>query len=476
MASVGVALSGGGHRATVWALGALLYLSEAGKSRDVTSVVSVSGGSIANGYVADKLDYAQTSPEALREAVKPLLSHIAKEGLFAFGRATNRYLAALIAVVLLASVGVLVWLGAVGVLLVDLAGGFARLGWTLPGWLDQPGWVAWYSAALVVAIIAAALVAARRSVVVDRAMARVHFSDAGRARVLNELDRTVAHVICATELQSGDHMYFSPRFVSSYRFGVGEPEDLLLSTAVQCSACLPGAFRPRRLPTARHGFRPFPNVAPSEAPSRMVLSDGGVTNNMADQWHQGFAARRRRWPELAELHAEAEELVVVNASAGWEWRPLDRWGLLRGEVAGLRRATSIMYDATTAHRRKGLVGRFDRAELSGEGLRGSLVHIPQSPWDIAERWARAGRSWPDRASRAQAVLELLRTGPQQPEDWAEIAAANAAVRTTLGALGEEVTVRLLRHAYVLAMCNLHIILGYPLLDLPADDELRDLVR
>ena len=208
----------------------------------------------------------------------------------------------------------------------------------------------------------------------------------------------------------------------------------------------------------------------------MVLSDGGVTNNMADQWHQGFSARRQRWPEPAELHAEAEELVVVNASAGWEWRPLGRWGLLRGEVAGLRRATSIMYDATTAHRRMGLVGRFDRAELSGEGLRGSLVHIPQSPWDIAERWARAVRSWPGRASRAEAVLELLGTGPQRPEDWAEITAANASVRTTLGALGEEVTVRLLRHAYVLAMCNLHIILDYPLLDLPDDDELRDLVR
>ena len=60
MARIGVALSGGGHRATVWAW-VLPYLVDAGKHRDVVSISSVSGGSIANGVVAHTVEYADTT-------------------------------------------------------------------------------------------------------------------------------------------------------------------------------------------------------------------------------------------------------------------------------------------------------------------------------------------------------------------------------------------------------------------------------
>jgi len=46
-----VALSGGGHRATIFGLGALLYLVDAGLNRSVMAISSVSGGSILNGFV-----------------------------------------------------------------------------------------------------------------------------------------------------------------------------------------------------------------------------------------------------------------------------------------------------------------------------------------------------------------------------------------------------------------------------------------
>jgi predicted acylesterase/phospholipase RssA len=59
---IAVALSGGGHRACVFALGALLYLREAGLGADVTSVASVSGGSLANATVGSRLDF--TAPDA----------------------------------------------------------------------------------------------------------------------------------------------------------------------------------------------------------------------------------------------------------------------------------------------------------------------------------------------------------------------------------------------------------------------------
>ena len=43
MTRVGVALSGGGHRASVWAAGLLLYLADAGRNGDVGVIASVSG-------------------------------------------------------------------------------------------------------------------------------------------------------------------------------------------------------------------------------------------------------------------------------------------------------------------------------------------------------------------------------------------------------------------------------------------------
>ena len=49
---LGVALSGGGHRAAVFSLGALLYMVDARVSPNVTTISSVSGGSLLNGYLA----------------------------------------------------------------------------------------------------------------------------------------------------------------------------------------------------------------------------------------------------------------------------------------------------------------------------------------------------------------------------------------------------------------------------------------
>ena len=74
------------------------------------------------------------------------------------------------------------------------------------------------------------------------------------------------------------------------------PGDLPLAVAVQCSACLPGAFPPRaldntgnaafQLPALRHDRPGFPTAV-----ERLVVNDGGVYDNMADQWEQGYRER-----------------------------------------------------------------------------------------------------------------------------------------------------------------------------------------
>jgi len=61
MAEIGVALSGGGHRAALFGLGVLLYLADAGKNGEVSSIASVSGGSLANGYVGQSTEYQSVS-------------------------------------------------------------------------------------------------------------------------------------------------------------------------------------------------------------------------------------------------------------------------------------------------------------------------------------------------------------------------------------------------------------------------------
>lgn len=75
---MGVALSGGGHRAALFGLGALLYLVDANRNRDVTSIVSVSGGSITNGFVAQSVDYSSVGPGEFRSAIRPLARRLDK--------------------------------------------------------------------------------------------------------------------------------------------------------------------------------------------------------------------------------------------------------------------------------------------------------------------------------------------------------------------------------------------------------------
>ena len=53
--SIGLSLSGGGFRATLFHLGAIRRLNEFGILPNITTISSVSGGSILNGFLASRL-------------------------------------------------------------------------------------------------------------------------------------------------------------------------------------------------------------------------------------------------------------------------------------------------------------------------------------------------------------------------------------------------------------------------------------
>ncbi|MGW4896977.1 patatin-like phospholipase family protein [Kitasatospora sp. NPDC004240] len=445
MTSIGVALSGGGYRATMWGIGALMYLADAGKHRDVVAISSVSGGSVANGVVAHETDFRRDPGDGFARRVRPLIRHCAHTGLFFWGPSTNRYVISLFA---LTGIAGAVLLAGVVATAVD---GLRALSGSLLG-------------AGLLLLAGALFVFQRRSGVVDRALARELFHHDGVPTALGDVRRSVDHVFCATELQSGDHFYFSPGFAYGFRFGTGVPGDLRLSTAVQSSACLPGAFAVRRLPTARHRFVPPGTGVPAAPPATLVLTDGGVYDNMADQWLVGLADRVRR-PGAPPAHGEVDEIVVVNASAGMTWDPFPASRLpVVGELAALNRVRNVMYDVSTSHRRSGLVRSSGAAARSG-GPVSALVHIAQSPYRVADAYAGAGEFGPDaaaRAARAKEVLALLGDDAEHRAVWQDRADRSRRTGTVLRRLGADTTADLLFHAYTLTACNLHVLFGHPL--------------
>lgn len=469
---IGLAISGGGHRATIWGLGALMYLVDAGKHREIAAISSVSGGSITNGVVAHEMDLPQTGAAAFEEKIRPLVRHVAHTGLFFWGPATNAYVISLFAVLAVGAVGLLV---SAFLLCADALSWPARY---VPGWLARAGggrFDAPAVATLLVSLLvlaAAARLFSRRSNVVDRALARTHFNRGGRPTRLADVQRSIDHVMCATELQSGDHIYLDPRFLYSYRLGNGSPAAMHLSTAVQASACLPGAFSPRRLPTAPHGFQ---GAAEEGGGARqMVLTDGGVYDNMADQWLVGLADRVSRQTPPPAQATEVDEVIVINASAPVDWTPMKQARLvLAGELQTLSRVSSVMYQVTTERRRRALVRAWDEADREGRGQRGALVHISQSPYTVADYYDRS-QEWPGRAQRAAAALSLLGGGEARAA-WAKKASRSRGVKTVLRSLGRDDTLNLLEHSYVLAMCNLHVLLDYPLLPTPGADRFTRLL-
>jgi hypothetical protein len=504
---IGVTLSGGGHRASLFGLGALLYVADSGKNNQVRSISSVSGGSLTNGFVAQTVDFRRVQAGDFERALRPLARQLAQSGTFMDAALTPRYRNVLLATFALAAgpawllplsrwTRLMITLGLVllwtllvisplfGTLIAKAYG--VLLGTTLyaaavPLWLVQAAAFVRFLLVFAALMLWASAVFGLRGRVCAHAFRTTLFSPGGAPTRLAEMKGDLDHVICATELQSGEQVYFSRSFIYGYRFGKGDPGELPLYSAIQASACLPGAFPPRWLPTQPLAFAYQSAECPKKEdrlkrlPDYLVLTDGGVYDNMADQWAQGFSDRLRCWPGLKDGHYEPEELIVVNASAGLGMRPMRRARIPAfGELAALWKDKDVLYDQTTAIRRQGLVGRFDRAELQRKGMRGALVHIPQSPFEVPDAFSDRA-DWPDRQRWAKQALQALGDSQKTREDWEAVARANAEVGTVLNRLGTEVSARLLHHGYVLAMVNLHVILGYPMLPVPDRDRFEEFV-
>jgi predicted acylesterase/phospholipase RssA len=435
---IAVSMSGGGHRAALFGLGALLYLVDAGKGPEIASIASVSGGSLTNGYVGLRVDLTETGSTDRRERfwqdVKPAAVASSTGGTVWAWWPTYAYL-----ILLAALLGLATWacfpLGAwpsIGVWLVTLL---------IVGWLAR-----------------------QRSRVAAGAFDAKLFD---RAR-LDEMNAGVDHVLTAADLQTAEQVYLSGRFLYSYRLGWGNPAAIRVSWAAQASACLPGAFAPVGRSVASHGFA---NARP-EAPGRFLLVDGGVYDNMATEWPINVDGRIDLAGAPVPPPAVPDELIVVNASAAIEVsnRRSARWPII-GEFTSLIADKDILYDQTTAVRRRMLYARF-RATRDGRPesppISGVIAQIDRTPTALASSFARGDD---DAAERARRVLAAL-----PDENWELEAQRNSAVKTTLSKIDADRAARLLRHAYALVMADAVVLLDYPLIPVPDLTVFRSLVE
>ncbi len=431
-----MSLSGGGHRASLFGLGALIYLVDAGKGPEISCVSSVSGGSITNGWVGLKTDLYLAASGDFRTDVAPLAAAVSTRGTLWRAPLTYGYLALLVAILLLATV------------LCFPLGGMAAL------------------AVWVVALAAVGWLARQRGWVAAKALDRALFHGA----LLSQLNPNTDHVINACDLQSAKDVFFSGRFVYSYPLGWGVPADLSLSRAVQASACLPGAFAPVVLPIERHRFS---LAGAGENPlTRLLLTDGGVYDNMATEWVLNLPSRARAGAAPEPPPHPVDEVVVVNGSAGIGDGVNRRKSVttpLLGEITSLLAVKDVLYDQTTAVRRRLLNARFRATEAGADRLAGGLVQIDSSPFELPKAFARGNDAI---ARRAQAALGLLTEGEAA---WAAEAQASRSVKTALSKIPADRAARLLRHAYVLTMVNMHVLRDYPLVAIPSVADFERLV-
>jgi hypothetical protein len=341
---VGIALSGGGHRASLMALGALLYVVDAKVNEEVGTISSVSGGTIANAFVAQECDFRTVTSEDFDRVARKLAAALVHRGVLDATLVGKLYVLVLLAI------------GAVAL-------------WSLSRWSTT--YLPWWVCPLSVALFG--LLATFRGTVIEHILGIVLFRKRGRPTKLGPIEGRTQHVFCATDLTHANPFYFVTRYGGDLRnigFSTrrGHVKDLVtvatskvtLQAAVRASAGFPGAFPPRRF-----GFT--------------LLADGGIWDNLGTQWWDLDRDSNDvfRGYDLASLgvRGNIDRLLVIEA--GVPIQSASNW-LIRLPVAGeflaLSRAVSVLYPNVVKPRVEALRSRLDRwADEDGKEFLGPAV-------------------------------------------------------------------------------------------------------
>jgi transposase-like protein len=441
---VGVALSGGGYRASLFALGALMYLHDAciqpgTTRRRIGAVTSVSGGSVTNAALGHGVLLGEDGRDQFDHVAQILVRHVDREGSMFAGLAVLYYL------VLLPVTGLglltLTWLGlshltwavlwrsaaiplAVGVVVVggmglivvadsvkphylgpilSLIGLVIALGGTV-AWLQfvlsTPDWrlaLSWIATA-VLAVGAAAVVWTLRGTLIQHTFQ--HLLDRiATLSGLADLRTRPHHVFCTTEIQFDETAYFAGDAIRAKSFRSAAPGSLPTAMAVRASAALPGAFPPvivRGITGKTRGGTSVRSAPQWLDADHMVLVDGGVRDNLGVDW-------------FTEMPGLVDELLVVSAAANR--RPPRAITKLPGvsEARALLNLTNIPYNTRERNRRRAVTSLL--FNNSGDAaIGGALCHIEDSPFDLAAKIRAHSEKWatPVRVEEATSVADWER--------------------------------------------------------------------
>ena len=356
-----VALSGGGHRATLATLGALMAIVDRGLGPRVLQVASVSGGSITNAFVAQRVRLEALGPGELDDIAMELTATIIRKGVLTPG-----------------------WIGLL--LLTPLALG------VVAGIIFRALIVPWTWLAVVigVGVILAGLMA--RGLATEWLLDRRFFRPAAvegsrhrdRARLSSLSGRQIDHVFCTTDLALGLPVYASSqhggiiwrrlKFERIQVSGdVGPPIQtfdagrLSIAELVRASAAFPG-IPPRRL-----RIPPDPaNALVAQSPPLAFLADGGLWNNLGSQAlrEDGFIGSYATWDGgvLRPCGRAPREMPLLCFNGSAPLQPTQHWTFRIPGIAlarSLLQTTEILNANTVLPRIDAMKNAFERRAWTG---------------------------------------------------------------------------------------------------------------
>ncbi|WP_165546468.1 patatin-like phospholipase family protein [Kribbella soli] len=454
--TLGVALSGGGVRAAFYALGGLMYLVRSGLNRKVRLVSSVSGGSIVNVAVAMAGDFSESDPKEFDRLVGIASHRMAKSGVF-FWPGLKQAARSIIIFMLWAPVFI----------------GLMNVVGVIDGWPWDIFWFGeiWYTGLMTVFLLGYTIVGRQRIQQEAYHQFLVHMSTgekkSHRRRSLAELPASaVAHVLCATELTSGQPMYMSREMAFSPVYGRGG-SDLALAKAIYASAAFPIGFPPLRLRSANLNMA---GGRDEEAPKWLLLSDGGVFNNLGtDAFAANDSAAQIYLPDPAlPIIPNVDLQMIINASSPSKKASISSLLVWR-TIPSTVRIMSVLYENTLRPRMQRLM---EAQSAPGGPI---VVDISESPVELVDRLAK-GRTDADpvrvRALEMRAILNKERSD----YEWKTYADRAAQTKTVLSAVGSTAAVRLLRLGYLDTAIACHAHLGTQGIGaVPMDKWFKDLV-
>jgi predicted acylesterase/phospholipase RssA len=462
-----VALSGGGYRATLFGLGALLYLVDVDAQHRVEDLASVSGGSILNAFVHDRCDLSTVTRDEFWRVGRDLTAGIMRSRIL-----PNRDIDKLVRIAV-----------ALGLLLLTAGSiSLAVAAFIVLG--------TWWGASLAVVVVLILIVGPMlRGLTVERLLRRRF----GITASLDDRRRRVSHVFCATDLVEGEPFYLLATlgggFFYSRRRGAARSNRYPVRKAVRASAAFPFAFLPKRVNLSKFEFHwssdPTKPVK-QYRDGRAFCADGGVANNLGTQWFEendtsdwpyrlifgSDLAGGVRWQPGRETIDIAVDASVPIEAASSSWFALP----VVAELRSVTRVMRVLYENTLRPRRveatwqesmlaeKGYLALVEEGVLQTyAGPRGThrriIVPLDRALLLSLENLTNADRRGflPDNAARRFLEVEsaLEEAGIEAFDGQIGAIAAAERIPTTLFRLSRGQTASAILAGYLAAFVNCH---------------------